>query len=295
MKGLYVNHYINSRNLLFLFFSILTFIVFFEPLRILFAQSFHDEIYDYIIVIPLVSVYFFYLKRKEIFSNKEYSFQAGFGIIILGIILYLIGMSQESRLNQNDDLSIITLSTVITWIGGFVFFYGLEVLKKTIFPLMFLFFIVPIPTFLMEKVISILQEGSAEAAFILFKLSGVPVLREGFIFHLPGLSIEVAEQCSGIHSGIALFITSIIAGKLFLVTGWRKGILILSVFPITIMKNGLRIVTLSLLGNYVDERVLSSPLHREGGIPFFLLAVSFLLTVLWLLRRSEERKVELSA
>jgi exosortase len=214
------------------------------------------------------------------------------GIIGLGVIFYSIGLSQISRLNQNDYLSIVTLSSVIVWIGGFVLFYGLEAFGKAIFPLMFLFFIVPLPTFLLEKVISILQEWSAGATFILFQLSGVPVLREGFIFHLPNLSIEVAKQCSGIHSGIALFITSIIAGKLFLATGWRKGILTLSVFPTTIIKNGLRIVTLSLLGNNLDERILSSPLHRQGGIPFFFLAVSFLLAVLWLLRRSERRKAK---
>lgn len=270
-------------------FSLMAFIVFYEPLTTLLARSFHDAIYDYITVIPLVSVYFFYLKRKEIFSNAEYSFRAGIGIIILGIIFYLIGIGQENRLNQNDYLSIVTLSSVIIWIGGFVLFHGLEALRKAVFPLMFLFFMVPLPTFLMEKVISILQEGSAEATSILFTLAGVPVLREGFIFHLPKISIEVAKQCSGIHSGIALFITSIVAGQLFLVTGWRKRILILSAFPIAIMKNGLRIVTLSLLGNNVDERILSSPLHKQGGIPFFLLGVSVLFTVLWLLRRSEEK------
>lgn len=270
------------------------FVVSYGPLKELFVWSFHDEIYDYILVIPVVSVYFFYLKRKEIFSVQGNSFEAGTGIIILGIICYLIGMSQESRLKQNDYLSIITFSSVIIWIGGLVFFYGLEASRRTLFPLMFLFLIVPIPTFLMGKIISFLQEGSAEAASILFQLSGVPVLREGFIFHLPKISIEVAKQCSGIHSGISLFITGIIAGKLFLVTGWRKSILTLSVLPITIMKNGLRIVTLSLLGNNLDERIISSPLHRQGGIPFFFLAVSFLFAVLWLLRRSEE-KVEVSS
>jgi len=266
----------------------MTLIVFYEPLRILFVRSIHDEINDYILIVPLVSAYFFYLKRKEIFSNNKYSFKTGIGVIILGVTFYLIGMSQENRLNQNDDLSIITLSSVIIWLGGFVLFYSLEAFRKAIFPLMFLFFMVPIPTLLMEKIISILQEGSAEATFILFQLSGVPVLREGFIFHLPNLSIEVAKQCSGIHSGIALFITSVIAGKLFLLTGWRKWLLILFVFPIAIMKNGLRIVILTLLGNNLDERILSGSLHRQGGIPFFLLAVLLLMMVLWLLRRSEK-------
>ena len=143
------------------------------------------------------------------------------------------------------------------------------------------------PAFLMEKLISFLQEGSAEVASVLFQLSGVPVLREGFIFHLPKISIEVGKQCSGIHSEMALFITGVIVGKLFLTTGRARTLLMLFVFPITIMKNGLRIVTITLLENNLDERVLSGRLHRQGGVPFFLIAVFFLFGVLWFLKRSD--------
>ena len=57
--------------------------------------------------------------------------------------------------------------------------------------------------------------------------------------------------------------------------------------PIAIVKNGMRIVTLSLLGAYVDKRVLSSSLHKYGGIPFFLVGLLLLGTILWALRRTE--------
>jgi exosortase len=284
-----VTRYLHSRKLLLLFFSIVTLVAFYRPLSALFVRSLHDPVNDYILVIPLVSAYFFYLNRNEIFSVKAYSFRAGIGIILLGVAVCLTGLSQENRLNQNDFLSVVALSIVIIWMGGFALFYGLEAFRKAIFPLLFLLLVVPIPSLFLEKTISVLQEGSAEAALAFFKLSGVPVLREGFVFHLSRLSIEVAEQCSGIHSAIALLITSIIAGKLFLATGWKKLVLMLLVFPIAIIKNGMRIVTLSLLGNYVDERILSSSLHKEGGIPFFLLGVSILFAILWLLRRTEKK------
>jgi len=107
---------------------------------------------------------------------------------------------------------------------------------------------------------------------------------------LPGLTIEVAEQCSGIHSGISLFLVGILAGHIFLKSGWRKLVLVVAVVPIAIAKNGLRIVMLSLLGAYVDRQVLSGPLHKAGGIPFFGLALVMLAVVLWVLRRGESRK-----
>jgi exosortase/archaeosortase family protein len=57
---------------------------------------------------------------------------------------------------------------------------------------------------------------------------------------------------------------------------------------IAMFKNSIRIVTLSLLGNYVDPVILTSSLHREGGTPFFVLALLLLAPILFLLRRSEK-------
>jgi exosortase len=205
------------------------------------------------------------------------------------MVLYSIGLSQESSLTQNDSLSLIVFSAVTFWIGGFVFFYGLESFRIATFPLLFLFFLTPIPDVAVEKIILLLQMGSAEVAYGFFKLTGVRVLREGFTFNLSGINIEVAKQCSGIRSTIALFLTSIIAGQLFLQTGWRKIVLAMAIFPITIFKNGLRIVTLSLLGVYIDQRILFSELHKSGGIPFFVVALALLVAFLWVLRKSENR------
>ena len=121
-------------------------------------------------------------------------------------------------------------------------------------------------------------------------LQRVPFLREGFIFHLPGMSIEVAKECSSIRSSLALFITGIVAGHLFLKGGWKKVILALSVFPITVLKNGIRITTLSLLGVYVDKKFITqSLLHTSGGYFFYIPALVLLGIVLWVLRKREKR------
>lgn len=242
-------------------------------------------------MIPLISGYFLYVNRKDIFLNPRYGFSIGMGLILVSTLLYLLGTIQGERLDQRDYLSLVTLSAVIFWMGGFGLCFGTEAFRKALFPLLFLIFVIPIPTVAAEQIIFFLQSASAEAANGLFRLIGVPVYREGFLFQLPGISIDVAEECSGIRSSIALVITSVIAGKLFLVARWRRCILTCSVVPIAIMKNGLRIVTLSLLGSYVDERILAGPVHQQGGIPFFVLSVSLLLGVLWPLRRSEKTRI----
>ena len=283
----------NKRNLLFISFSILVLLIFFAPLKELFRLALNERLYAYMIVVPFVSGYFIFLKRKQIYLEVDYCFGVGIIIMIIGISSYLIGAREGMGLSQDSHLSLMIFSTLLFWIGGFVLFYGLKAFKIASFPLLFLLFLIPVPSRALKAIILLLTYGSAEAAYGFFKLTGVPILREGFSFHLPGLNIEVAEQCSGINSGIALFVSSIVAGQLFLRTRWKKLVLVLSAIPITILKNGIRIVTLSLLGIYVDQRILYGELHKSGGIPFFILALALLAPILWGLRKTERKRTAL--
>jgi exosortase len=252
----------------------------------------HERFYAHMMLVPFVSAYFIFLKRKEIAFQTDYSFKTGMILSLIGISLFGFGETNHLGLSQSSHLSLAVLSALIFWIGGFVLIYGVKAFKIATFPLLFLLFMVPIPIKALETTVYLLTCGSAEAAYGLFKLTGVSIFREGFSFHLPTLTIEVAEQCSGINSSIALFVSSIVAAQLFLRTGWKKVVLVLCIFPITIIKNGMRIVTLTLLGAYVDPRILSSDLHRKGGIPFFIIALAMLAPILWYLRRSEKKKLE---
>ena len=276
------------RDILFVLFSLAVVTLFYGPLLGLMSLCLKSELYSHIILIPLVSGYFLYSKRKSLWLEAGTSVYMGTVIAFAGIVLFWVGMKEGVRLNENDRLALMIFSAVTIWIGGWVFFYGKRSFRVAVFPLLFLFFLTPIPSHGVETFICFLQICSAEIAHLFFTLTGLPVLREGFTFHLSGLSIEVAKQCSGIRSSIALVITSIVAGQLFLHSGWRRLILVLSVFPITVFKNGLRIVSLSLLGAYVDPRILGSELHKSGGIPFFVIGLALLAPVVWILKRKEK-------
>ncbi len=254
----------------------------------LILSSFHNDLYSHILLIPLVSGYLILAMRNRIFSETSYSLKYGMALSLAGIILYIIASTQYFTLEQSDLLSLVTFSAVLFWIGGFILFYGLKAFKMAAFPLLFLLLMIPIPSLVVERIILFLQSASADISYVFFRMTGVPIYREGFLFHLPGLSVEVAKQCSGVRSSLALFITSILAGHLFLNTGWKKVVFTLSIIPIAIIKNGARIVTLSLLGAYVDRDFLTNSfLHNNGGILFFILGLILLTPILWLLRRSE--------
>jgi len=183
------------------------------------------------------------------------------------------------------------ISTLIIWAGGFLALYGKKALLNAKLPIIFLLFMVPLPDIVMEFAIRALRSGSTEAANGIFILGGVPFSRTGFTFHLSNLYIEVARECSGIRSFLALAITGVLAGNFFLRSNWARVILILFIIPIAILKNGFRIAALSLLAVYVDEGILLSDLHRKGGILFFVLALILLGAVIVVLQKTEKKVV----
>ena len=276
-----------NRNWQFLLFNVAFVLVFFGPIRDLVQTSLRSEYDSYIPFIPFITAYLIYEERQTIFSKKGSSYTAGLLFIGIGILLLVVGRNREALFDHRDHLALIVFSLVLLWIGGFTLFYGLRCLRTAVFPLLFLFFSVPIPGAALERIVSILQAGSAEVSYWLIRTAGVPVARDGFVFHLPKLDIEVAPQCSGIRSSLSLVITGVLAAYFFLRTGWAKALLMVSIVPIAILKNGIRITVLTILTIYWDKDFLSGDLHRRGGFVFFILALLLTGAEIVLLRRVE--------
>jgi exosortase len=258
-----------------------------RTLRSLYDYSRQDMSASHLVLIPFVSLAIAYQFRRTIFASVCHSARLGGGTGLVGAILGLAAM-----LLPGGDvlrLSLAVTSLIVMWIGGFLFLYGAPAARAALFPLAFLAFTIPIPPVLLDGVVGILKSGSAEVVDGLFTLTRTPHLREGFVFELPSVIIEIADECSGIRSTIALLLTTLLVGYLYLDRSWSRTLLVLMVIPVTILKNGIRIVALSLLSIHVDPGFLTGQLHHEGGIVFFLMALMMLVPVLVVLRRAENK------
>lgn len=248
-----------------------------------------SDYYSHIVLIPFMTAYLLFVERKKIAGAAGYGFRLGAPLAVLGLLAYGVALWQKGPLGANDFASLATAASVVFFWGGFVLIYGRESLRWARFPLLFLLFAVPVPEFLLDWFIHVLQVGSTEVTQWLFDLTGTTYFREGFAYQLPGITIEVARECSGIRSTLALIISTVLAGHLFLKSNPRKCILLAAILPITIFKNGVRILTLSLLAIHVDMRFLTeSWLHHSGGIVFYIPALGLLGLILGWLRRGEK-------
>ncbi len=80
------------------------------------------------------------------------------------------------------------------------------------------------------------------------------------VVSIPGLDIEVAQECSSIRSSLMLVVTTMVLAHLFLRSWWRKVLLIAVAIPLSVAKNGFRIFTIGELGTRVDPSFLSGRL-----------------------------------
>jgi exosortase len=158
------------------------------------------------------------------------------------------------------------------------------------FPIAFLIFIVPFPERIVEWLETASMLASTNAAHLFFLLSGTPVLRDGTVFHLPGIVFEVAQECSGIRSSWALFMTSLVASHLFLKSPWRQTVFVAFVIPLGILRNGFRILVIGLLCVHVGPNMIHSIIHTQGGPVFFALSLFPLFLLLWWLRSCERSR-----
>jgi exosortase len=272
----------------FLGFVVASLAVAVGPGRHLLSFAYNTGDQSYILLVPVLSAMLVYRDQDAIFSSVHPgTTRSSITGLAVGFVLILLGYAL--RAGTELQLAVTALGLVTFWVGAFIFCFGIKSARAATFPLAMLLWIVPIPAFCIDAITRFLQVGSTELVAVLFSVTGVPVLRDGFVFQLPGQSIEVAKACSGIRSSLCLILLTLVIAHESLRGNVRRAVLLASTIPIVILKNGIRIVTLTLLAIYVDPSFLTGSLHHEGGIVFFLLGLVMLIPILALLRRGETR------
>jgi exosortase len=274
----------------FIAFVVASSVGFHKTLISLVSYSLHNASSSHIVLIPVIAAFLLYVERQNTFSNTGTSTGSGIGLALGGIILSWLANRGPFPQDGNWPLSLETLSVILVWAGGFLLCYGFVAFRAAAFPLLFLLLMVPFPDVILDRITHALQEGSTEVAYLIFQAVGTPVSRQGFLLYVPHVTIEVAQECSSIRSSMALFITCLLAAHLYLRTGWKMLLFVLLSLPVSVIKNGIRIATLTLLSIYVDPDFLTGRLHREGGFVFFLVALLILCPVfLWLEKSDKPR------
>jgi exosortase len=274
------------QNACFLGLIVLAVIIFIKPLVVVVGSSISLDQYSQMLVVPPISVALLYLEQKTIFAKVSFArLGAVFFVVFIAIFTLIVIFSRKLEPSLYISLSILLFAGCC--IAAFWFVYGDKALCSGLFPLCFLVFMTPLPDGLRDRVIVFLQYGSAVVTDWFFSVTNIPFSRDGVVIMLPTVTIEIAQECSGIRSSVILVIAGLVLGHLFLRKIRSKIALVALLVPLTIAKNAFRIFSLSTLGMYVNQSFLSGRLHHQGGIVFFAVAFVALWVLVWILQKLE--------
>lgn len=264
--------------------------LFIVPLMQLAQHAFQHDEHSHIPLIPAVSAYLLLTMRGRRVAAAGRGVGGAVLLGAVGVAALGAGLGLRGTLSVNDYLALMTLAYVSLVLGSGFVFLGTRWMRAAAFPLGFLAFMIPLP----EAAVYWLERGSvlasADVSAWLLTVSGTPLLREGTFLALPGIVLEVAQECSGIRSSWVLLITSVLASNLFLQGTWRRIFLVAFVIPLGIVRNGFRILVIGLLAVHVGPHMVHSVIHTRGGPIFFALSlVPLFLLLIWL--RRGDRKV----
>lgn len=269
-------------------------VAFVWPLSVWVRYGLQSDLFSYTLLVPVVSAYLFLTSRHTgVESETRPARTLGSVLAATGVAIvagYGLALSGGSQFAVQDTVAVTTFAFVLLVAAAAAFFLPRPLLRTAAFPLIFLIFMAPFPVAVEHAVEMFLQHGSAPPAYWFLKLAGTPVFREELIFQLPGITLQVAPECSGIRSTIVLFLTSLVASYLFLRSPWRRAVLIGAVIPLALLRNGFRIFVIGELCVRIGPHMIDSFVHKKGGPIFFALSLIPFSILVYFLVKSDRRQ-----
>ncbi|MEW6442099.1 MAG: exosortase/archaeosortase family protein [bacterium] len=230
-----------------------------------------DSYYSHGYLIPFITGYLIYRKRAELEKIERSSSRSGLWVIVGALLIHVLGVT--------GDVNFVSAFSVVLYLVGIsLFLLGREFTRAIRFPLLFLCFMCPLPTAIIDVVAIPLKSTATGIATVIIDRMGVPHLRDGFIIHFAHSSFVVGTPCNGLRS----LISFLALGLLFLycadTASWKKGLFLAFIPPMAVFLNGVRIAVLLLIAYRFGAQAASteSYLHDASGMAVFLVGLAIM-------------------
>ena len=137
-------------------------------------QWYQDDNYSHGFIVPLIAGFFLYERREELKRTLIAPWWPGIVVVAAGVIQLLAGW-------LGTELFTMRSSLIVILAGMTLFFFGREVLRKSLLPILYLFLMVPIPYIIYDAVAFPLKLFVTRASVAVLKMIGIVVMREFFL------------------------------------------------------------------------------------------------------------------
>ncbi|HOW42810.1 MAG TPA: exosortase/archaeosortase family protein [Candidatus Omnitrophota bacterium] len=224
-----------------------------------------DSYYSHGPLVPLIAIFIFWLKRKQLKSLKIKPSHAGWLFLTPGIFIQLL--SAVWRVNFTSGISLLLVIP-----GIVLLFLGPSVLRLLWFPIAFLTFMLPLPMVAIANISFKLKIFAAQMATWMVNAMGIPAIREGSVIKTHNAHLTVEDPCSGIRSLIALIALGALMAYFSRLSRPKKLILFAASLPIAVLANVIRIIVLTLVSEIYGMHLATGFFHDMMGYAVFALA-----------------------
>lgn len=243
----------------------------------------HAE-YSHGFAIPFVSAYLAWGRRRALADAPIRGSLAGFAVLGMGAALYVLGAWAFEPFLMQVSLPVVLAGAI--W-GTF----GAAVIRHLAFPLAFLVFMIPLPYPIFKSLALGLRYLDAEIAAAALRTLGVPVLQDGYLLHLPRITLEVADGCSGLFSIVTLLAIGTLYAHLMVRGVWRRLLVVLAIIPVAVAVNIGRIVLIAWISYVSGDWIFWVTFKTFTGLFNFLLSGALLIALGHAVTRLGRRRV----
>jgi exosortase len=245
----------------------------------LIQQWWQDDNYQHGFIVPVVSGALLYRRRHELADAKPGAGTVA-GVITLAIAAGLLVIGTAA-----SELMTMRLSLPTFIIGILLVLKGSDFVRRALFPLLFLYFMVPLPYIIYYKIAFPMQLFSAKVSAAVLDGLGVNIIRHGNVLNIPGYSLEVVAACSGLRSLMTMIVLSLIIGAIGGLSFKGRVTLLLFAVPAAVIANVVRLTVTGLGAYMVSPSFADGFLHTASGVVVFATGTIVLMAVFPLARR----------
>ena len=228
----------------------------------------NDDTFSHGILILPVCIFLLWRRRARLAAAVPQPSLLGVLAMVLSALLWLFGHVADILLVEQFALVSMANSLILAVLGW-------PVIRIMIFPLFYLYFMVPAGA----QLVPFLQDLTADKTVWLLRLSGIPVYLDGIFLYIPDGTFEVAEACAGVRFLITSVAIGVLGANLFYKSWWRRALFIGLSIIVPIVANFFRAYGIVMIAHLSDFKHAVGADHLTFGLIFLTFVIICLLAL----------------
>lgn len=230
-------------------------------------------------IVLAISIWLLWKNRLALNAlSIEPSQLAGWSSLVFGLLLYLVGRSQ--------DILLFEVGSIVFVIAGVLMLLsGVHAVRLMWFSLFFMVFMIPLPGVFVDALTQPMKMAvSYVAEFVLYHV-GYPISRSGVILQIGQYQLLVADACAGLNTLFTLEALGLLYLNLVRHQSAIRNIaLAILIVPISFIANVIRVMVLTLITYHFGDEAGQGFLHGFAGMVLFMAALMLIIACDGLLR-----------